>query len=412
MTNGVGWVVRHVDDGESIPVEHTVFDQRVLQPRHDVVPVVPAHQHHGEVLDLAGLYERECLEQLVEDNWGTAQAWTSSDVVQAFRLTGNLGSFTPFENQEILDAIQAKRARDDGTHDEADGHAIDLKGPEWTAFSNPDDQPTTPDFSLRPTASPPRYASIVREVVLAESLREVSALIGFTRVEPPAERGTDDDDAPARAPLSDTDPTWVPASEMRGEGVFLRFDADRIASWLAKDDVRQRTALLLEGHVRWRAARRMSEDSTGFPGAVYVALHTLAHSLIREFSVDCGYGAASIRERVYASAPDGPTFMAGIMLYTAAPDSEGTLGGLVQLGSPENLDRLMGQALERAQLCSSDPLCSEHLPRADRSLHGAACHACLFAPETSCEAGNRYLDRALVVPTIGAQGLALFDNVS
>ncbi len=92
--------------------------------------------------------------------------------------------------------------------------------------------------------------------------------------------------------------------------------------------------------------------------------------------------------------------MAGILLYTAAADSDGTLGGLVELGKPENLGRLIEQALRRSTVCSSDPLCSEHNPAVDRSLHGASCHSCSFVAETSCERGNRYLDRALVVPTI------------
>lgn len=99
--------------------------------------------------------------------------------------------------------------------------------------------------------------------------------------------------------------------------------------------------------------------------------------------------------------------MAGILLYTAAPDSEGTLGGLVSLGEPDLLGRLLTQALERARLCSSDPLCSEHEAAGD-SVHHAACHACQFASETSCERGNRFLDRAAMVDTFGATGSALF----
>jgi hypothetical protein len=97
-------------------------------------------------------------------------------------------------------------------------------------------------------------------------------------------------------------------------------------------------------------------------------------------------------------------------LYTAASDSEGTLGGLVGLGKPETLERLLGQALRHAGLCSSDPLCAEHNPAEDKSLHGAACHACLFASETSCERGNGYLDRALVVPTLMTSSLAFFGH--
>jgi hypothetical protein len=91
---------------------------------------------------------------------------------------------------------------------------------------------------------------------------------------------------------------------------------------------------------------------------------------------------------------------AGILIYTAAADSDGTLGGLVDLGKPENLGRLLEQALNRSKICSSDPLCSEHDPEKDRSLHAAACHACSLVAETSCERGNRYLDRSLLVPTL------------
>ena len=99
---------------------------------------------------------------------------------------------------------------------------------------------------------------------------------------------------------------------------------------------------------------------------------------------------------------------AGILIYTAAADSDGTLGGLVELGKPENLGRLLGQALSRAEICSSDPLCSEHDPEDDRSLHAAACHACSFVSETSCEKGNRYIDRALLVPTLEVADAAFF----
>ena len=137
-------------------------------------------------------------------------------------------------------------------------------------------------------------------------------------------------------------------------------------------------------------------------------LHTFSHLLIRELALECGYNTASIRERIYSdSSSTSP--MAGILIYTAAADSDGTLGGLVELGKPENLGRLISQALRRASICSSDPLCSEHDASADRSLHGASCHGCSFVAETSCEKGNRYLDRALVTGTFDATQAAFFD---
>ena len=55
-------------------------------------------------------------------------------------------------------------------------------------------------------------------------------------------------------------------------------------------------------------------------------------------------------------------------------------------------------------------VCSEHRPtRQALTLHGAACHACLFVPETSCERGNKYLDRSVLVKTMERDDLAFFE---
>ncbi len=113
-------------------------------------------------------------------------------------------------------------------------------------------------------------------------------------------------------------------------------------------------------------------------------LHTLSHLLIRQVSLECGYSSASLRERLYIGQPGART--AGVLLSTAASDSEGTLGGLVALGETRYLTRLLELAFDDAQRCSSDPLCAEHVPRdPSETLHAAACHACLFVSETSCE---------------------------
>ncbi|HEY1013412.1 MAG TPA: DUF1998 domain-containing protein, partial [Herpetosiphonaceae bacterium] len=182
-----------------------------------------------------------------------------------------------------------------------------------------------------------------------------------------------------------------------------------VQAWMQQAALKRRAAGFFQAHRSWRAQRRLDPDK-GYPGLRYVMLHTFAHGLMRQLALECGYAVASIRERIYAlepDAPDGP--MAGILLYTAAPDSEGTLGGLVKLGEPEELGPHLDRALESMQLCASDPLCAEHAPDQEPpTLHGAACHACLFAPETSCERGNKYLDRSLVVPTIEQPDLAFF----
>ncbi len=154
---------------------------------------------------------------------------------------------------------------------------------------------------------------------------------------------------------------------------------------------------------RWSANRERPVDNN-FPIARFVLLHTLSHMLIRQVALECGYSASSIRERLYVGTPEEPA--TGILLSTAASDSEGTLGGLVSLGEAVYLGRLLGDAVRDASRCSSDPLCAEHVPEPPSdTLHSAACHACLFASETSCETNNRWLDRAFVVDLTG-DGLA------
>ena len=352
------------------------------------------------------------LEQVVSDNWHLLHGIPSKDVLPyvlgPLQSSGQLLRLHKYSTDEIWQAIESYRALHGADEEEKSEQQIDLKGPEWDVLVA-DDPPSSSDFLLRSVDPPERFASRVESVRLAERIREVNALVGFVRVEPP-DQVTVGEPTVKRAPLSRTRPTWVPAVEVRGEGIFLQFDPDELAEWESSESVSARSELLRLGHIAWCSARKL--DPGGFPGERYVMLHSLAHLLIRELSLECGYGTASIRERIYASGRDDARNMAGIFLYTAAPDSEGTLGGLVALGEPESLEPLIDGALRRAAACASDPLCSEHEPGTDRSLHGAACHACLFVPETSCENGNRYLDRALVVPTFVGAGPAYFELVA
>ena len=246
-------------------------------------------------------------------------------------------------------------------------------------------------------------------MVLAERLREVRALVGFTRIDSPG-NFNDIEDIPKdrRASISRHPPAWVPASEVRGEGVFIQFKEDAIAAWCKK--VTDLEADFAQAHREWRRARQIENPDAGFLGIRYVLLHSLSHALMRQIALECGYTAASIRERIYSLNPaddQGP--MAGVLIYTGAADSEGTLGGLVSLGEPKTLGRLLDQTLEQVRLCASDPLCVEHHPWRDGiSLHGAACHACLFSPETSCEHGNKYLDRTTLARTFQQDRVPFF----
>ena len=171
-------------------------------------------------------------------------------------------------------------------------------------------------------------------------------------------------------------------------------------------DGADRLAALEAAHREWRRRRNL-DPTVGYPGARFLLLHTVSHLIMRQFALECGYGSASVTERIYSRSGEDP--MAGILIYTSAPDSEGTLGGLVSLGEPDTLDRLLMAALDDAQLCAQDPMCAEHVPSVEEDvLHGASCHACLFAPETSCEKSNRYLDRTVAVGTLAESDLGFF----
>ncbi len=245
-------------------------------------------------------------------------------------------------------------------------------------------------------------ADRIDRLVLVHRLREVVAQVGFTRFEAtfPDIDGELDLEIEL-APLA-RDLTWLPAYQNRGEGVFLSFSATAIQAWLTRDAVRARSEGLIGGFDVWRERKAMEKAT--FPGLPYIMLHSLSHLLITAVSLDCGYSASSIRERVYA----GPSGY-GILLYTGNPGSEGTLGGLVDIG--RHLGRHLSHALELGRLCSNDPVCAQHDSsdlHEERFLHGAACHGCLLIAETSCERRNELLDRALVVPTVATPGAAFF----
>jgi hypothetical protein len=140
-----------------------------------------------------------------------------------------------------------------------------------------------------------------------------------------------------------------------------------------------------------------------------VLLHTFSHVLVRQLALDSGYSSASLRERLYCSGSQAR--MAGILIYTATPDSEGSLGGLVELAKPGKLGPLIERALESSRLCANDPLCADRegiLQGSD--LNGAACHACLLLSETACELGNFHLDRGVLMGTLGGNDLAFFSE--
>ena len=176
----------------------------------------------------------------------------------------------------------------------------------------------------------------------------------------------------------------------------------RSKSGWERKEVQNRGRKLEAGFECWKADHKQSKRV--FPGLPYLFLHSLSHLLISAVSLECGYPSSSIRERIY---PGGGGY--GILLYTGSPDSEGTMGGLVEAG--RQIARHLKAAIDLARLCSNDPVCAQHIPdnaHETRFLHGAACHGCLLIPETCCEQQNDFLDRSLVVSTVDQLGAEFF----
>jgi hypothetical protein len=247
-----------------------------------------------------------------------------------------------------------------------------------------------------------RMGGAIEGVSLVLKLRETRALAGFTRIVPDRVDG-------APSPLvhmwknqpQDFGERWLPAALVYGEGIFIWFNQERLAKWenqlgnLKKpfDALMSREAL---------SARRMGRDVHQLSPR-FLALHTLAHLAIRRLVFECGYGAASLRERLYIS--DNPKArMAGLLIYTASGDCEGSMGGLVAMGAAKRLESILVAAVEDASWCSSDPVCGDMGRSGGQGvdgLNGAACHCCALLPETSCELFNSYLDRELVCSLFG-----------
>ncbi|MEV8263525.1 DUF1998 domain-containing protein [Microbacterium sp. NPDC077057] len=244
---------------------------------------------------------------------------------------------------------------------------------------------------------PSALSSVITGLGQVHRVREVRALRGFRRHSPnsdfiSADLGAD----PKQRPV-------YPSLELFGEGIFLQFDEEALREWESLPDVQARAHILMDRreHLEWARTR------LDVPEPRFIALHTIAHLLIRRLAFASGYSSAALQERIYAST-ERPDNTAGVLVYTAAGDAQGTLGGLVRLGAPDLLIPLLIAALDDADVCSNDPVCIESDRQGSSHLNLSACHGCALVSETSCEAGNRLLDRQLVLGGSEVTGLLAY----
>jgi hypothetical protein len=276
---------------------------------------------------------------------------------------------------------------------------------EFDVLREPVDDPVkVPDLRIIAASVPQSLISWISSVNLVERLKETRAFYGFDRLRPGVATLDNMPDS-AMEQLFFTAPDranqWLPAIEAFGEGIYIELNETAIQQWQFQND----------GWLRARISNPFINRLANVPQALvgangnlawatrYLLVHTLAHIIINQLVFECGYSTAALRERLFVSS-DSTSPMGAFMIYTAAGDSEGTLGGLVRLGRPENLGQVFQRALSRASWCSADPVCSENLGGTGSQLVNlAACHACVLLPETSCETINHGLDRSMVVGT-------------
>jgi len=353
----------------------------------------------GVTVSALHLPEDDVVAAAIDQQWAVVSGQSSPELLaQLVRIVPSLHALVDLSPDELWSAVEAERQR--RAVDVQPAPQTNLLDAEWQLLSHPTTKKQDDDFRAEPTPKPQPFGQVLEQVVQVKRLREVQAMVGFTRIDAPSQGDLD----PAfRAPLSTGATKWAPAVERRGEGIFLELREPLVAAWCDRVDDHPHIDALRDSYRRWSANREI-DANPDFPVARYLLVHTLSHLLLRQVALECGYSSASIRERLYVGSPAHPT--AGLLLSTAASDSEGTLGGLVALSEARFLGRLLEQAVDDARTCSSDPLCAERVPKAPSDhLSIAACHACLFASETSCEAGNRWLHRGVLVDI--ADGLAI-----
>lgn len=233
------------------------------------------------------------------------------------------------------------------------------------------------------------YFSAVTQV---KELTVTNAFYGFDRLQPQTNRTIDNykkslwKDFTSKA-------NWLPAVKVYGEGIFLEFSYDALSDW---------SKLFANGRgfkgLAVKASQSPLFDKIGTLTPEYLLIHTFSHLLINQLIFDCGYSTASLRERLYVSSSED-TRMYGLLIYTAAGDSEGSLGGLVRMAEQGKLEHIIRKAIESSNWCSSDPICREIGEQGGQGPNGmnlAACHNCALLPETSCELFNSLLDRGCI----------------
>jgi hypothetical protein len=315
--------------------------------------------------------------RFIDQNWIVLQAVPAAALaptVQALRQAFPI----KFRVDEVLAAIEDRKRL-------ANGEKVqlgDMYRQEYEALCRPysqDDENS--DFVCERVGDEVALPSGIEYISRVKRLREVRALESFYRMT----SGTDGERIGCALGASRS--WWLPAIEVSGEGVFIKFDEECLRSWEENPLVVARMS-----HAAAHASGVFGLEELPVVSARAAMIHTISHILMDQWSLECGYPTASLRERIYVDED-----MAGVLIYTATSDSQGSMGGVVGMSKGGRFESSFASALARAEWCSNDPVCMERGPSGHGGLNRAACHSCCHVPETSCTWRNTLLDRALLV---------------
>lgn len=291
----------------------------------------------------------------------------------------------PAARWTLKDALQKISDLEDFSKNEE----IDVRQLEFGALSSKHDSNDKEFVTENISAIPTRMLdNHMVSAVVVKRARVVSALPGFTRLDPPDPRSGQRIAHLTRGRLD-----WLPVVENKCEGIFLSFDSAALDTWEGGHDVAYRFGQIA-------ASLGDPPADQGRYRAKYVFLHTLSHLTMKLLAKAAGYSLASFTERIYCG--DG---MAGILIFTSSPSSDGALGGMAELGRGDypKIWPIIRNAISEASRCSCDPLCASRDPSKTLRPLGAACHACVLLPETCCENANTLLDRTMVQETVNSE---------
>lgn len=353
------------------------------------------------------------LMQIYDNNSGLRLVIAEFSDVSILKLKSMFPELKEFSDKELISLISLKTEINDAAPEEDIEETFQqqqqkLREEEFEVLSQNQSTPDLKTISIASEKYEDDFSKFFSSISLVEKLRETRVLSGFARIFP---EGNKSNKQLLEMMWKEVPPPlerWLPATLVFGEGIFFEFNRTSLQRWEQQSNVLARTTLLKENYSRAQRIRKLHPKDE--LSARFILIHTLAHALINEITYEAGYSTASLRERLYVDQKkDG---MAGLLIYTAAGDSDGTLGGLVDLGRPGKLEGILHKAVERARWCSTDPICmeiGERVGQGPDNCNLAACHNCGLVPETACEEFNRFLDRGLLIGSTIDEKLGFFN---